>query len=267
MDQVFNDETLGRKARQNLVEGDDDHAVDAELFQRPGLGVARREAKDRVWTAEKIGRMRREGEHRAGTVEFLGQRQGALYHREMTAMNAIEIADRDHRARKSGRRRHRIDGDNEIFSGGRIGQGNPNRKTPCGRRRSSGLGGKLHGRRAGVKAAPCRLPGTFYQTSSGIAAVGAKSAASMNCRNAAASRPVSCAPPCSSLRWMPEVTKRLSKPWSCAPLISVRMASPITRTRSRSMVLVSGPRASSSAREKIGAKGLPAWITLPPATA
>src|SRR4029077_9034109 len=108
-----NGESLGRKARQNLVEGDDDDAVDSELFQRPGLGVARREAKDRVWTPEKIGRMRLEGEHRAGTVNFLGQRPGALYHREMTAMNPIEIADRDHRAHKSGRRYGRIDGGNK----------------------------------------------------------------------------------------------------------------------------------------------------------
>src|ERR1700730_4110016 len=266
MDQVFNDETLGRKARQNLVEGDDDHAVDAELFQRPGLGVARREAKDRVWTAEKIGRMRLESKHRAVTVEFLRQRPGALYHREMTAMNAIEIADRDHRARKSGRRHGRIDGGNKFFSGGRIGQGNPNRKAPCGRRRSSGLGGKLHGGTNRVKTAPCRLPGTFYQTNAEIAAVGAKSAASKNCRKAAASSAAPSAP-CSSLRWMPDVTKRLSKPWSCAPLISVRMASPITRTRARSMILVPGPRASSSAHAKIEAKGLPAWITLPPAPA
>ena len=158
-DEDFGDEGFGRKARQNLVEGDDDHAVDAELFQCPGLGVARREAKDGVGTLEKIGRMRLEGEDRAGTIKFLGQRQGALYHREMTAMNAIEIANRDHRARKSVRRRHRIDGGNKFFGGKRIGQGNPNRKTPCGRRQSSGLGEKLHGGRAGVKAAPCRLHG------------------------------------------------------------------------------------------------------------
>src|ERR1700730_4213103 len=177
MDQVFNDETLGRKARQNLVEGDDDHAVDAELFQRPGLGVARREAKDRVWTAEKIGRMRLEGGHRAGTGESLGQRPGALYHREMTAMNAIEIADRDHRARKYGRRHGRIDGDNKFFRGGRIGQGNPNRKTPCGRLRTRRETAWRKGRRQGRAM---RLPGTFYQTSSGIAAIGAKSAASTN---------------------------------------------------------------------------------------
>src|SRR3984893_13573575 len=231
MDQVFNDETLGRKSRQNRVECRDDHPVDAELFQRPGLGVARREAKDRIGTLEKIGRMRLEGEDRARTFELLRQRHGALDHREMTAMNAIEIADRDHRACKSRRRYGRIDGDNKFFGGRRIGQGNPNRKTPCGRRRSSGLGGNLHGWRVRVKAAPCRLPGTFYQTSAGIAAVGAKSAASTNCRKAVASSAAPCAGPCSSLRWMPDVTKRLSKPWSCAPLISVRMASPITRTR------------------------------------
>src|SRR5580704_11056760 len=91
-DEDFGDESLRREARQNLIEGNDDHAVDAELRQRPGLGVARREAKDRVGTLEKIGWMRFEGKHRAGTVKFLGHRLGALYHRDMTAMNAIEIA-------------------------------------------------------------------------------------------------------------------------------------------------------------------------------
>ena len=129
-DQDFNDESLRMKARQNLVEGDDDHAVDAELLQRPGLGVAWREAKDRVGTHEKIGRMRFEGKHRAGTVKLLGERRGAFDDRDVTAMNAIKIADRDHRAGKSGRRRGRINGDDEFFRRGRIGQGNPNRKTP-----------------------------------------------------------------------------------------------------------------------------------------
>ncbi len=169
-DQDFNDESLRMKACQNLVEGDDDHAVDAELLQRPGLGVARREAKIVLGPLKKS----------AGCGSKVGTAQGqlsssasarALDHREMTAMNAIEIADRDHRACKSGRRRGRINGGNEIFSAaGRIGQGNPNRKTPCERPPDSAE--TACAGRAGVKTAPCRFPRPFYQTSSGIAAVG-----------------------------------------------------------------------------------------------
>jgi hypothetical protein len=42
----------------------------------------------------------------------------------MAAMNAIEIADRGDRAVEPRRRRCRINGDDETFGGGRIGQGN-----------------------------------------------------------------------------------------------------------------------------------------------
>jgi len=39
-------------------------------------------------------------------------------------MHAIEIADRGDRAVEPRRRRGRVDGDDESFGGGRIGQGN-----------------------------------------------------------------------------------------------------------------------------------------------
>jgi len=68
--QDLGDEGLRREASQGFVEGDDDHAIDAEPLQDPGLGVARREAEDRVGAFEKIGGMRLEGEDNAGRPSF-----------------------------------------------------------------------------------------------------------------------------------------------------------------------------------------------------
>ena len=117
--QDLGDECLRREARQGFVEGDDDHAINAEPLQDPGLGVARREAEDRVGSFEKIGGMRLEGEDNAGKAKFFSQGVGAFDHGHMAAMHAIEIADRGDRAVEPRRRRGRINGDDEFFGGGK----------------------------------------------------------------------------------------------------------------------------------------------------
>ena len=68
--------------------------------------------------------MRLEGEDNAGKAKLFSQGLGAFDHGHMAAMNAIEIADRGDRAVEPRRRRCRINGDDETFGGGRIGQGN-----------------------------------------------------------------------------------------------------------------------------------------------
>src|SRR5262249_50262234 len=71
------DEDFGNKffrgtARQGAVEGDNDHAIEAQPFQRYCLAVSRCQAKNRIRPPKKIGRVWLEGQDGARSIESLG---------------------------------------------------------------------------------------------------------------------------------------------------------------------------------------------------
>ena len=100
-DENLADEILGRHGGERGVEGKDDHPGNTGARQRNRLGLLRGEPKNRIRLEEKIGRMRLEGEHGARPPEPARDRLGAFEHRDMAAVDAIEIADRDDRALKA----------------------------------------------------------------------------------------------------------------------------------------------------------------------
>ena len=100
------EEGFGVEPGERGVEGQHEHAVEAEFAQTVRLGVARGEAEDGGRAREEIGGMRLEGEHGAGPPQLPRQGFGAKDDRAVAAMYAVEIADGD-RPRPPGRRRRR----------------------------------------------------------------------------------------------------------------------------------------------------------------
>ena len=113
--QDLGDEGLCVECGEAGVERLDDHAVDGtEPGEGQRLGGDRRQPKDRRGPGEVVGRMRFEGQDRAGPADFLSQGVGTGNDRLMTAMHAIEVADRHDRAFKADRLALRIFGDDEA---------------------------------------------------------------------------------------------------------------------------------------------------------
>ena len=91
----------GEVAREGLL----DDGVEAELGEQARLHRRRRQEEQRHVRAEDGARMRLEGQHQrrhAAPVGFLAR---ALEHRLVAAMDAVEIADRDHAAAQFGGQR------------------------------------------------------------------------------------------------------------------------------------------------------------------
>ena len=119
------DETLGRHRRHRLVEGEQDHAVDAERLEQARLVGCRRQPEDRPRAVEIVARVRLEGDRRAGAAERVRARLRTGDHRLVAAVDAVEIADREHGMRKAGWQAFGIDGDDEAPRLCVVGQNGP----------------------------------------------------------------------------------------------------------------------------------------------
>src|SRR5262249_8778277 len=166
------DEDFGNKffrgtARQGAVEGDNDHAIEAQPFQRYCLAVSRCQAKNRIRPPKKIGRVWLEGQDGARSIESLGHATRMRDHHAMAAMNSVKITDCHHRPNETRRRGRRIVGDNKFFGCGRIVQGKENREESRGRAETQSPQRQLHGSEVCVKAAmqlPCAANGEILPT-------------------------------------------------------------------------------------------------------
>ena len=66
--------------------------------EMPGLDPKRREPEGLLRRREHLARVRLEGEHGERRAEGAGNAPAFLDHRAMAQMDAVEIADGDHRA-------------------------------------------------------------------------------------------------------------------------------------------------------------------------
>ena len=95
-------ELLGGLGREGEVEMKDEESIDADRLDGTGLGPQGREAKRGIAGLEHFARMGLEGEDRRRPALCRRLVAGGADHRLMAEMHAVEIADRDDRARGIG---------------------------------------------------------------------------------------------------------------------------------------------------------------------
>ncbi|MNI42447.1 hypothetical protein D3C73_967430 [compost metagenome] len=95
------DELFGRAAGKIAIERIFDHRMEPHRLQEPRLHRRRRDAENRLVRLEDGTRMRLEGQDQSRYTAFFRQLQRTFEHAAMTAMHAVEVADRDHSALQS----------------------------------------------------------------------------------------------------------------------------------------------------------------------
>ena len=92
------DESLGRALGEREVEVQDDHVVDPDRLQRPGLDPQGSQAKGRQVRLEDLAGMRLEGHHPERYVQLGRLGASDIDDRLVAAMHTVEVADGGHRA-------------------------------------------------------------------------------------------------------------------------------------------------------------------------
>jgi len=95
--QHLGDEGLRRERRQRLVEGHDQHAVEAGRGEEAQLRLRVGEPEQRLVGAQHQPRVRLEGDGRRRALEAVRALERRRHHRLVAAVDAVEIADRDDR--------------------------------------------------------------------------------------------------------------------------------------------------------------------------
>ena len=98
LDQDLPHEILGRQTRQRRIETHDDRPVEARHGEQPQLGGLVAQPEYRLVRPEDGARMRLEGQHDGLAPERAGARQRHVDDGAVAAVDAFEIADRDHGA-------------------------------------------------------------------------------------------------------------------------------------------------------------------------
>lgn len=88
-------EALRREGRESRVEARHVHAIDARGREALDLLAQARQTRGRVVGREEFARLRLEGEHAGQDAEFARLGDQPREHRLVTAVHAIEIADRE----------------------------------------------------------------------------------------------------------------------------------------------------------------------------
>ena len=97
-DQNALDEIFRRRGGELRVEIHDDGAVEPARRQQAQLVARAGELEQRVLRAQEKPRMRRKGQRRGRAAQRLGALERGADHGAVTAMHAVEIADRHHGA-------------------------------------------------------------------------------------------------------------------------------------------------------------------------
>ena len=100
--QPLGDERLRRQRGERRVEREDDHRIDPGRGEQPFALVERGQPERRRIGAEVAHRMRIEGRDDRRHAARLRQPQCPIDDRLMAEVEAVEIAQRDHRARQVG---------------------------------------------------------------------------------------------------------------------------------------------------------------------
>ena len=97
------DKGVGGNVRHFCVEPTDQQGVDAQRRGRAHLAAKRRQAERFVIGPEKPARMGPKGHQRHGLPQSIGLRTRGRQDHLVALVQAIEVADRDHRAAGVGR--------------------------------------------------------------------------------------------------------------------------------------------------------------------
>ena len=98
LDQHLLDELVGRQRCKRLVERQHHHDIDAQILQALQLQGERRKMEMRLVGLEEFTRVRLEHDHPAGRIQCCRTLEHFRDERLVTAMDAIEVADCQHRA-------------------------------------------------------------------------------------------------------------------------------------------------------------------------